>query len=299
MAKCKHCGTVYPTNKTGKYKRVNCCVKHCVCKSCGAHFESYQKRAYCKPECRRSKIENSAKPKLLICQFKPCGKEYYSSFPHSKYCCRRHQDAASNNVNQLPLTRDELRVKHAKSTRIYIRTCPETKALFVTKYKNKAFITNEAKYVYMLRNKRLPRTTHKCTNCKSQYTKTAKSKNTGMCKRCNDRYHNMAYRAKRRATELGIHADNINPYEIFYRDKWHCKCCGIHTPKSLRGSIEPNAPELDHIIPLSRGGEHTYANTQLLCRKCNQEKSDTIDIHTIKKAKFQYEIFSQYGRVGH
>jgi endogenous inhibitor of DNA gyrase (YacG/DUF329 family) len=49
----------------------------------------------------------------------------------------------------------------------------------------------------------------------------------------------------------------------------------VPTPKSLRGTFVDNAPELDHIIPLSLGGTHTKSNTQLLCRKCNRIKGAT------------------------
>jgi HNH endonuclease len=34
--------------------------------------------------------------------------------------------------------------------------------------------------------------------------------------------------------------------------------------------------EFDHIIPHSQGGANTFGNIQLLCRKCNGEKSDRI-----------------------
>ena len=33
---------------------------------------------------------------------------------------------------------------------------------------------------------------------------------------------------------------------------------------------------VDHIIPLSKGGAEDFTNLQLLCRKCNVEKGDTI-----------------------
>jgi Zn finger protein HypA/HybF involved in hydrogenase expression len=81
-------------------------------------------------------------------------------------------------------------------------------------------------------------------------------------------------KAKRRALERGVAAENVNPILVFERDKWTCQLCGIRTPSSLRGTHRDNAPELDHIIPLSRGGEHTYRNTQCSCRKCNAAKSD-------------------------
>jgi 5-methylcytosine-specific restriction endonuclease McrA len=31
---------------------------------------------------------------------------------------------------------------------------------------------------------------------------------------------------------------------------------------------------IDHIIPLSRGGEHSFENTTCCCRKCNEEKGN-------------------------
>lgn len=68
----------------------------------------------------------------------------------------------------------------------------------------------------------------------------------------------------------------FDPFEIFDRDKWHCQMCGISTPKINRGTYLDDAPELDHIIPVSKGGLHTRLNTQCLCRKCNGEKSDKI-----------------------
>jgi 5-methylcytosine-specific restriction endonuclease McrA len=34
--------------------------------------------------------------------------------------------------------------------------------------------------------------------------------------------------------------------------------------------------EFDHIIPHSQGGANTFGSVQLLCRKCNNEKSDRI-----------------------
>lgn len=66
----------------------------------------------------------------------------------------------------------------------------------------------------------------------------------------------------------------VSAYSIFERDGWRCQGCGCHTPKSLRGTIEDDAPELDHIHPVSKGGKHKPNNLQCLCRLCNQMKSD-------------------------
>lgn len=81
-------------------------------------------------------------------------------------------------------------------------------------------------------------------------------------------------KAKRRAKCKGVDAESVNPISVFERDGWRCKLCGRKTPKSKRGTYSNDAPELDHIIPISKGGPHTYANTQCTCRKCNAAKSD-------------------------
>lgn len=34
---------------------------------------------------------------------------------------------------------------------------------------------------------------------------------------------------------------------------------------------------IDHVIPLSRGGEHLPANVQAACLRCNSAKHDRLD----------------------
>ena len=81
--------------------------------------------------------------------------------------------------------------------------------------------------------------------------------------------------AKRRAIERGDkHARSIDPIKVLERDGWKCQICMRPTPKSLRGTYKDNAPEIDHIVPLARGGKHEWSNLQCACRACNSEKSD-------------------------
>lgn len=65
---------------------------------------------------------------------------------------------------------------------------------------------------------------------------------------------------------------SIKNEAIFIRDGWRCRLCGRVTPKRLRGSCDPKAPEVDHIVPLSRGGGHVWHNVQCACRQCNSRK---------------------------
>ena len=93
---------------------------------------------------------------------------------------------------------------------------------------------------------------------------------------CSDRALGRIAKATRRARLRGVvGGDRIDPITILDRDKWRCQKCGIKTPRGLRGTINDNAPEVDHLIPLSLGGEHKETNLQCLCRKCNQGKGAT------------------------
>jgi len=76
-----------------------------------------------------------------------------------------------------------------------------------------------------------------------------------------------------RAKRAGVpRRHNVHPLRVFARDKWRCQLCGVATPKRLRGTCHDRAPELDHIVPLSAGGAHTYDNVQCACRRCNNKK---------------------------
>lgn len=75
-------------------------------------------------------------------------------------------------------------------------------------------------------------------------------------------------RAKRKAQMVG----HVDPFRVFDRDGWKCQLCGTAAPRRLRGTNDPLAPELDHIIPLAAGGQHTYENTQCAHRSCNMAK---------------------------
>lgn len=55
-------------------------------------------------------------------------------------------------------------------------------------------------------------------------------------------------------------------FSIYERDGYRCRCCGI--------SDRYAQLEIDHIIPIARGGKSTYENLQTLCHRCNIEKSD-------------------------
>ncbi len=69
----------------------------------------------------------------------------------------------------------------------------------------------------------------------------------------------------------GKTSERFKRREIFQRDGWRCQLCGKKVSLRHRAAHQLY-PNLDHIIPITRGGQHTRVNTQCLCRRCNIKK---------------------------
>lgn len=78
-------------------------------------------------------------------------------------------------------------------------------------------------------------------------------------------------RRNRRTTHCFI--EDVSKTVVATRDKWRCQLCGKRVSQTLQYP-HPMSPSLDHVIPIARGGEHSYANTQLAHLTCNIRKRD-------------------------
>lgn len=83
---------------------------------------------------------------------------------------------------------------------------------------------------------------------------------------------------------------------IFTRDAWTCVYCGLEAnvlfkrinkptrliviPRDKKGRMF----EIDHIIPISKGGDNSFNNLVTSCWKCNNKKSN-------KTKKPSYRMF--------
>lgn len=83
-----------------------------------------------------------------------------------------------------------------------------------------------------------------------------------------------AYADARRAAERG--ASGTEPIErraIFERDAWRCGLCGGLIDPELTFP-HPMSATIDHIVPLSAGGEHSPENVQAAHLTCNSRKGN-------------------------
>lgn len=76
---------------------------------------------------------------------------------------------------------------------------------------------------------------------------------------------------KRRAMKKGVDAESVVALDVYERDGWQCGVCGGDVDPALSWP-DPLSASLDHVVPLSRGGAHNYANVQLAHLVCNERK---------------------------
>lgn len=81
-------------------------------------------------------------------------------------------------------------------------------------------------------------------------------------------------RRTRRARNRAAFVEEVSLFAIADRDKWICQLCG---KKVQRVSSFKRQATIDHVIPISKGGLHEYANCQLAHFDCNSKKHDRVD----------------------
>lgn len=62
--------------------------------------------------------------------------------------------------------------------------------------------------------------------------------------------------------------DEVRKY-VFTRNNYQCQSCGT--------TYQESQLNIDHIIPLAKGGSNDISNLQCLCSTCNQSKKDKLD----------------------
>lgn len=110
-----------------------------------------------------------------------------------------------------------------------------------------------------------------CVECGSSFV--SRYSVTRFCSRACSR----AVKARnRQAAKRTNFVERVFRVKVFRRDKWTCGICGKPTGRKWVPN-DPQAPTLDHIVPIAKGGEHSYANTQCAHALCNSRKQDRID----------------------
>jgi 5-methylcytosine-specific restriction endonuclease McrA len=102
--------------------------------------------------------------------------------------------------------------------------------------------------------------------CDSSWVSYAAMPDCDYCSVCNPKRWRDNHRKR---VKSGVEREHIDRHAIFERDGYRCQICG----KKTRGKYPaPSSPSLDHIIPLSKGGSHTWDNVRCAHFGCNARK---------------------------
>jgi 5-methylcytosine-specific restriction endonuclease McrA len=128
-----------------------------------------------------------------------------------------------------------------------------------------------------------------CDECKPFVVEEKREKSNARGRRwhrANREHHNRQMRERRKDPEVAERIDrqsklwadrkragaafveDVIPLVVLERDDGVCGICGE--------DVDPTKFDLDHIIPLRRGGLHNYENVQVAHRACNASKGNRL-----------------------
>ena len=125
---------------------------------------------------------------------------------------------------------------------------------------------------------------HVCKNCGKEFCQmvTGYNSKTYCSEKCQKRYFNRGRSEKRHKKLMARrHDTDISLEKLFKRDGGVCyicrRVCDWHDGEWRDGTFiaGPSYPSIDHVVPVAKGGTHTWSNVKLACRECNWTKRDS------------------------
>ncbi len=252
-----------------------------ACKSCSAAFQTRRKRQiYCSTECSRHEHNRRDRKRdrkgeywhsAPTVQCQGCGSDFKPKHSDRMKYCSRECAFETRSRTKKPAS--------VPQSKVYFPECANCGVRFTASRRDSIVCSKACRSLHQYEPRK--KVTRACLGCGSTITGTAAKLK---CRSCCLKDSRTSYRARHgrvknhrdRAKRFGVAYEPINPIAVFDRDGWRCQVCGIRTPKRLRGSFDAAAPELDHRIPMSKGGSHTWDNVQCCCRSCNSMKGNII-----------------------
>lgn len=259
---CPQCGKVFVSHNRQRCCSISCAQTHRArregrgartprpCKQCGVVFVPKIGRnigLFCSREC--CFVWKGERKAALLEQHKAERLERANAKPLcDKFCpgCRRSFKAACRSVRYCGE-----RCRNRVARRRAYKPKPKPKTAWQCIVCGDSFLAHTTRLRPMY-----------CTNrCSKKAQKKKES--------CKERMRDYA-RRRCRSTKTD---EAISPFEIFARDGWRCGICGKKV-KRFAQVPDPLAPTIDHIVPVSKGGEHTKQNVQCAHFLCNARRGD-------------------------
>lgn len=288
------------TKKREKLKALSSVGKPTKCKICGHEFiKEYSRQVYCSDECKavgfkqnqqrgndkarenhsgreRSRIRRGSKEYTRECAV--CGNTFITWNPNRKTCsdeCRDENKRLRDGKRHRKRSHEEEHARYILRTYGSEEAHREYLAELEEKKQESMRLTKERKEAEKKAKKEANRRFGTCVVCGNTFETNNKRQKT-CSKVCGKKYSN-ARKNGRIPREQMVDKD-ITLEALYRRDSGVCYLCGEKCDWNDRDlfSVRDKYPTIDHIIPVSRGGLHSWDNIRLAHFKCNLDKSDEI-----------------------
>lgn len=248
-------------------------VHHRECRVCMKQFETKISQHHtCSSVCQKKwKVlvaRNNRNTPLGVANCEHCGHMFDVTINKRRFCSHSCRGA-----NTAPKTAGEkLQLKKWKAISERRRKCSSCGHAYLESLKHPhRTMCRGCRHVAIERNRR-----RTCEDCGVVYERQ-KYQSGKRCSACseerkrevmrecrNRRKHRM--RAKQKGGDLFVSRD------IFKRDLWRCYLCGVKVKVYATKRNMPDEATIDHVVPVSKGGEHSLSNCRCACRECNTAK---------------------------
>lgn len=274
------------------------------CLHCGKEFEKVGKQTYCSRDCYQQawykkhyvpmSEREGYKKQEYVNKCEHCGKEFETTQKTAKYCSSKCRERAAL-VRKRPIKYclvcgSEVPYEEGKHTKYcsdtcwkldHTKICQECGKEFIpTKHGHQRYCSHEC-----AQNAQKDKTVYICKQCGKSFMRRKRGEDQCLfCSRkCAKEYLVRQYTAThtecdtvKKRREYRIRANgkpdfSINLQMLYERDHGICAICG--KPVNMETDTCDNEyGSIDHIIPLAKGGTHTWDNVQLAHRICNSRK---------------------------
>ena len=271
--RCVDCGLVRRTGTKGSQRCMECHLKYIHGLRRAIGIASREKR-YGYVECP-------------VCGEMFLGKMQYQNNKSASrpklFCSRRcaHQVGVLRRQSDKALTRSRIRRGSERLNIIVKKMCRTCDKRFViSQGKYKLFCCEDCRSANMAHRRHVARSRiHGCVVCGAAYVGVSWVYCSEICRKKKEKQQRRIDRARRAARMSArkrgwiIDAEPIDPLAVFDNCLWLCGICGERVDHKQR-MPHPLGAEMDHVVPLSKGGQHVRKNVQLTHSVCNNAKRD-------------------------
>lgn len=271
----------HPNHRTIEERHIARETRTLTCKQCGKEFHPKYRgeQTYCSRAC-----QHKGRTKKTMCICSGCGKEYMPrDRAYNKYCSR---DCYFKKQTQKKERNDA--IKNLIRTLANIHDCPACGVRYIGTgiccpacakdyYKQRA----KERQLQQQREMGIKVYYNECKDCGRVF-----ATNKRLVKYCSTRCRKHGEnRSRERRTWKKLRANGYVDYSITLtklvkRDKGICHICGSKVDIKA-DSNSGLYPSIDHIIPKSKGGTHTWDNVALAHRDCNSKKQASMVYKTV------------------